>query len=59
MSKTPDDAEATTTTRVTLEIALRPTLPIEELEKLNRLAEAQGTTVEALILRGIREVIAA
>lgn len=45
-------------TRVTLEIALRPALDIEDLAALREMAEARGQSVEQVVIEAVRGVIA-
>ncbi len=52
IEKSPTDGTQPTA-RVTLEINLRPALPIEAMAKLQRRADDEGVTLEAIIIRGI------
>jgi hypothetical protein len=53
------DEEVGLVTNVSLQINLRPALPVQELAQLQRMALAEGVDVQTLIIRGIRKVIAA
>ena len=41
-----------------LEISLRPALPVETVERLALRAEAEGVTMEALIIRTLGKLVA-
>lgn len=45
-------------TRVMLEISLLPALPVETVKRLAQRAEAEGVTMEALIIRTLGKLVA-
>lgn len=59
MSKSPNDQQPLPPARVFLEVNLRPGMPVEEVARLQELADAQGVSLEAMMIRGIRCLLAA
>jgi hypothetical protein len=53
------DEEVGLVTNVSLQINLRPALPVQELAQLQRMAQAEGVDVQTLIIRGIRQLLVA